>query len=99
LIAAADGQIRDRCLLLLVIATGLRASELCALRVGDLVIDDEGDLLIHVRQGKGRKDRIVPLARETAKEVRSFLASRRLKVGRDRDADDSSFHRGKGQNE
>lgn len=91
LIAAADGNHRDRVLLSTVIATGLRASELCTLRVGDLVIDEDSDLLIHVRQGKGRKDRIVPLARETAREVRSFLASRKLKLGRERDADEFLF--------
>ena len=91
LVAAAKDNARDRLLLWVVIATGLRASEVCALRVGDLVMDDEGDLLIHVRHGKGGKDRIVPLARETAKAVRRFLASRKIKVGRDRDADELLF--------
>lgn len=91
LIAAANDKPRDRVLLHVVIATGLRAAELCALRIGDLAIDEDSDLLIHVRQGKGRKDRIVPLARDAAKEVRSFLASRKLKVGRERDAAEFLF--------
>ena len=91
LISAADGCARDQVLLSVILATGLRASEICGLRVGDLVIDEEGDLLLHVRQGKGRKDRIVPLARETAKQVRAFLAQRKIKVGRERNADEYLF--------
>ena len=85
LVAAASGKPRDRVLLLLVIATGVRASEVCALQVGDLVIDEEGDLLIHIRQGKGRQDRIIPLARDVARELRNLLAQRKLKIGRERD--------------
>jgi integrase/recombinase XerD len=91
LISAAEGCARDRVLLSVILATGLRAAEICALRVGDLVIDEEGDLLLHVRQGKGRKDRIVPLAREAAKQVRAFLAERRIKIGRERDTDEYLF--------
>jgi site-specific recombinase XerD len=38
-----------------------------------LLIDQEGEAL-HVRQGKGKKDRIVPIRRETAKAIRIYLA-------------------------
>ncbi len=87
LIEAAAGNARDRVLLSVITATGLRASEACALRVGDLFVDDEGDLLIHVRQGKGRKDRIVPLADQAVCDVRILLSERKLKIGRERDKD------------
>ncbi|MBI5651827.1 MAG: tyrosine-type recombinase/integrase [Chloroflexi bacterium] len=38
LIAATKSNARDHILLLLVVATGVRASEVCALRVGDLIV-------------------------------------------------------------
>src|SRR4030043_376886 len=50
---------RDLLLIDLAIHTGLRRSELANLTVGD--IDIERQLLI-VRQGKGAKDRVIPLS-------------------------------------
>ncbi len=39
---------------------GLRVSEACNLDVGDVEVDGSG-AIVRVRQGKGRKDRIVPI--------------------------------------
>ena len=53
--------IRDRAILELLYSSGLRAGELCKLTVYD--IDDE-DRCVRIVQGKGRKDRLVPVGRK-----------------------------------
>jgi site-specific recombinase XerD len=51
---------RDLMLVDLMLATGLRLQEVCKATVDDIVESPQGAFL-RVRQGKGRKDRIVPL--------------------------------------
>jgi integrase/recombinase XerD len=50
--------LRDRTMLEVLFSTGIRRSELCRLRLNDL---DAGRGVIAVRQGKGDKDRFVPV--------------------------------------
>jgi integrase/recombinase XerD len=57
---------RDILLVDLAIHTGLRRSELANLTVGD--IDIERQVLI-VRQGKGSKDRVIPLSKNTIEKL------------------------------
>ncbi len=62
---------RDRALLLLAVQTGLRVSEITALRREDLVLGTGA----HVRcQGKGRKERCTPLTRPLARILAAWLA-------------------------
>src|SRR5262249_51237631 len=61
--------LRDRALLELMYACGLRASEAPALRVGDVALDAE---LLRAR-GKGSKERVVPVGREALSAVRAYL--------------------------
>ena len=61
---------RDRVLLMLLYNTGARVSELAGLRVQDVSL--ESRMSVHVR-GKGRKNRSVPLWRQTVKLLRSWL--------------------------
>jgi integrase/recombinase XerD len=68
LLAAADPQ-RDRVLLQLTYACGLRLNELVHLQVGDL---DSSRMVIHVRLGKGQKDRLVPLSTKLLDELRGY---------------------------
>jgi integrase/recombinase XerD len=64
---------RDHAMLHLAVQTGLRASELTALRRRDLHLDTGP----HVScMGKGRKRRITPLTAETARLIRTWLAER-----------------------
>jgi len=60
---------RDGALLDLMYACGLRVSELCTLRVDQLHFE-EG--YIRVR-GKGRKERLVPVATATARRVQAYI--------------------------
>lgn len=73
LIAAPDVQtaagLRDRALIELLYATGLRVSELVNLRAQDLHLDD-GYL---TTTGKGRKQRIVPFGNSAATWVRTYI--------------------------
>lgn len=62
---------RDRALLMLAIQTGLRVSEITALRREDLALGTGA----HVRcQGKGRKERCTPLTRPLARILAAWLA-------------------------
>lgn len=97
LIGVARGNTRDRVLITLALATGLRAMELCNLTAGDILQDDGGDLILHVRQGKGRKDRLVPIDDDTAVIVRAYLTMRKLKTGNPRDAKEFLFASRKGR--
>jgi integrase/recombinase XerD len=61
---------RDRALLLVAIQTGLRVSELLALRAQDVILGTGA----HVRcRGKGRKDRCTPLRRDVVNVVRAWM--------------------------
>lgn len=68
--ATTQTGLRDRVLLMLMYNTGARVSEISALRVGDLHLDDGGAIHIH---GKGCKQRSVPLWRRTIRLLRQWL--------------------------
>lgn len=70
--ANRDG-IRDRAMLHLCFAGGLRVSELIGLRIDDLTLQPHPSILIH---GKGRKERCLPLWKETTSALRAWLAVR-----------------------
>ena len=76
LISACDYP-RDRILIRLVLETGLRRSEVANLSVDDLMETDRG-CVVRVRQGKGRKDRAVPLTEDFADELDRYVRSRPL---------------------
>jgi site-specific recombinase XerD len=60
---------RDRALLQTAYACGLRLGEVLHLQLGDI---NSGRMLVHVRQGKGGKDRFVPLAPQLLEELRTY---------------------------
>lgn len=66
--------LRDRAMLELLYATGLRVSELVSIGVLDISLSDG---VVRVVQGKGGKDRLVPLGAEAAHWVDQYLASAR----------------------
>lgn len=57
--------------------TGLRASELCHLGRRDVTLSAPGQPgLVLVRQGKGKRDRVVPLNSVAERALRTYLAER-----------------------
>ena len=67
-----DG-VRDRAMLHLAFACGLRVSELVGLRADELLLQPQP--AVHIR-GKGRRERMLPLWRTTAVALRAWLALR-----------------------
>lgn len=65
---------RDKAILLCLLDTGARAAELLSMDLEDLDIT-AGAILI--RQGKGRKPRMVYLGKTTRRAIRAYLARRR----------------------
>ena len=68
--------IRDRAMLELLYATGLRVSELVSLKMRDLNME-EGFLLC---RGKGGKERIVPVGRSARGSIRRYLDEARPQI-------------------
>jgi integrase/recombinase XerD len=66
--------LRDRAILETLYLTGIRRAELCFLRQID--VDLEG-LTLFVHQGKGRKDRMIPLGQRAALWIKKYLADGR----------------------
>lgn len=73
--------VRDRAMLEVLYATGLRVSELVNLAVLDLSLSDG---VVRVVQGKGGKDRLVPLGQEAAHWVDLYLKTSRPALLRQR---------------
>jgi integrase/recombinase XerD len=67
---------RDKAMLELLYATGLRVSELIALRINDANLDS-GFLIC---KGKGGKERIVPLGNSASWAVKKYLEESRLRL-------------------
>jgi site-specific recombinase XerD len=65
--------IRDRAMLHLCFAGGLRVSELVGLLLGSLSLQRTPSIRV---QGKGRRERCLPLWKETATDLRAWLAVR-----------------------
>lgn len=62
--------LRDKAILELLYATGIRVSELCSLRLTDL-----SDTFVKV-QGKGKKERIVPVGKQAIMAIDAYLLQR-----------------------
>jgi site-specific recombinase XerD len=70
-----SGNLRDHAILLTLYHTGIRVSELCDLRVGDVETSERKGTLT-VRAGKGMKQRTVPLTTDVRKAITRHLAER-----------------------
>src|SRR5437016_30259 len=62
--------LRNRALVELVYSAGLRSAEAVGLDLGDVDFEQE---LVHVRRGKGGKERVVPLGEEAAHWVARYV--------------------------
>jgi site-specific recombinase XerD len=70
---AACEHTRDKALLLVLLDSGCRASELVALDVGDV---DVRSGQVHVRHGKGRKERVVYIGARSRRQLLRYLNER-----------------------
>jgi len=75
-IMMAVGNLKHRCILLLVYSAGLRASELINLRIVDV---DSGRKVLNIRCGKGRKDRVTLLSEKILTYLRQYYREYRPK--------------------
>jgi integrase/recombinase XerD len=66
--------LRDRAILETLYSTGLRRAELCGLDLYDL---DHAGELVRVRQGKGGRDRVVPIGETALAAIRRYLRDAR----------------------
>lgn len=62
--------LRDRAILEVIYSTGMRRLELCSLCIDDLV-QERG--LVFIRQGKGRKDRVLPIGERALLWIRKYV--------------------------
>jgi integrase/recombinase XerD len=69
--------IRDRAILEVFYATGIRLEELCRLTVFDA---DLTGGMIRINRGKGQKDRVVPMGRHAVKALREYITKARPRL-------------------
>jgi integrase/recombinase XerD len=74
----AASNLRYRIMLMTLYSTGMRCSELCHLRVEDI---DKERMVVRIRQGKGGKDREVPLRPRLLEQLRTYYRSVRQRNG------------------
>ena len=74
----AAPNLRYRTILMTLYGTGMRRSELCHLRTEDI---DKERMVIRIREGKGRKDREVPLSPKLREQLRTYYRSVRRRNG------------------
>jgi integrase/recombinase XerD len=67
---------RDIAIIYMLLFTGLRVSELCALNIEDVTIRERSGS-VHVRQGKGNKERTIPMPLEARVAVSDYLKKER----------------------
>lgn len=72
-------ELRNHALIELVYSAGLRSAEAVGLDLGDVDFEQER---VHVRNGKGAKDRVVPLGEEAAHWVARYLRDARPVLAR-----------------
>jgi integrase/recombinase XerD len=65
---------KHRAIVMIAYGGGLRVSEVCALRIEDI---DSLRMTIHIRQGKGKRDRFVMLAKRVLIALREYWRSER----------------------
>jgi site-specific recombinase XerD len=95
-LASLEGEgalaLRNRALVELVYSAGLRSAEAIGLDLLDVDFEQE---LLHVRRGKGGKDRVVPLGEEAAHWVARYLRDARPELARG--ANDALFLSARGR--
>ena len=74
----AAPNLRHRTILMTLYSTGMRRSELCHLRPEDI---DQERMVVRIRQGKGGKDREVPLSPKLLAQLQTYYRSVKVRNG------------------
>lgn len=69
--------LKHKSIISLAYSTGMRVSEICNLKIDDI---DSKRMLIHIRNAKGNKDRLVPLSENILALLRAYFKEFRPKV-------------------
>jgi integrase/recombinase XerC len=77
LLYEASENVRDYAIIMTFLQTGIRLSELANLGLEDVDFDNK---VLTIRQGKGKKDRHIPLVDEEVKALRNYLRYRASQV-------------------
>ena len=77
LLYEASNHPRDYAIIMTFLQTGIRLSELANLTIEDVDFDHK---ILTVRQGKGKKDRHIPLVDEVIKGLRNYLRYRKTQL-------------------
>jgi integrase/recombinase XerC len=77
LLYEASDNIRDYAIIQTFLQTGIRLSELANLRVEDVDVEHRN---LTIRQGKGKKDRQIPLVEDVVKALRNYLRYRNTEL-------------------
>jgi site-specific recombinase XerD len=70
------GRTRDIALVTLLLNTGLRLSEVCELQLEDIIELSDRKGSLRVREGKGEKERTVPLNADARRALQTYLSNR-----------------------
>jgi site-specific recombinase XerD len=73
----AASSLMQRTILIFLYATGIRRAELCRLKLGDI---DSKRMVIRIEQGKGRRDRDIPMTPLVLEALRKYWLHARSKV-------------------
>ena len=74
----AAANLRHRTILMVLYSTGIRRAELAHLRPEDI---DKERMLVYIRQGKGGKDRQIPLSRNLLEQLRTYYRTLKNRNG------------------
>lgn len=75
--------LRDRAIIELLYSSGLRRFEACNLRLWDV---DTEEHIVSVRQGKGKRDRIIPMGERAALWIRKYIDEARPQLAMEPDS-------------
>lgn len=72
-------QIRDRAIMETLYSSGIRLGELVQLTVHDVDLKDK---VLHIRKGKGNRQRVVPIGKNAARYLKEYLSNIRPRYAR-----------------
>jgi site-specific recombinase XerD len=76
----SQNPVRNKAIILILLDTGIRASELCQIKIRDIDFENRRILIF----GKGNKERSVPFSKISQKVIETYLELRKINIAKDR---------------